>query len=247
VRFGVESRANFVYRFDVYQFPGLEMERSDWCSFVLAARVRSKENAPYPPKYPDCHAMQHGQWPAISSANLAQALGKSLVAGQAISRSQDFTSLAKIGVCTGFGLETHSQAFPAFGRNFCARAAAYRFAKPRFTPEDRARFLATLVAAAGTAQAIEQDHVIGSECPHVGASSGRTCLYNALCDLEFLSAEVDHLRHERQVVDSALAVECLEYLVRRLDLHKIARTELPGWFHIRLNQSHIERRQSEQK
>jgi hypothetical protein len=64
-----------------------------------------------------------------------------------------------------------SQLLSAFFFHYPRRRLFLYLAKPRFTPEDYARFLTAVVIAAGTTQFLKENDIVLGESSHTGAQA----------------------------------------------------------------------------
>jgi hypothetical protein len=94
------------------------------------------------------------------------------------------------------------------------------FSEPCLAPENQTRFLTTIMSDAGTADAFERHDVISVE-PERRARFVDAHRQSAPADPKSLPAKLEHLRHERQVIQCSRCVQRLEDFVWRLHFYEI--------------------------
>ena len=122
--------------------------------------------------------------------------------------------------CCPYGLlRTAALAGLAYG---CLRLAAQR-CEPRLVPVDEAARLTAAVGCPIAAQ-LEMDRVL--EATAASPIDGVACLVGALEYLEALAAIGEHLRHEGQLVQPAVAVERRQNFLFAANFDPVARLQL---------------------
>jgi hypothetical protein len=101
------------------------------------------------------------------------------------------------------------------------RSSLLDFAQPRFTPENRTRFLATVVVCARAAQLFQQDDVICPEFPQkeAGFRSRGADFQHPSGYSKPSPAVLDHFPHQRQLIYRASVVESRGDFTRSLYLN----------------------------